>query len=380
MIQASTLSIKSQSYWQNSDSLVEVSATNEFNSAATSNPDAIFSFLNSLDKRNIESGLLPPGFRVSIPGCVIFERPPSMQLVQYIDATVESISNYEEQGSYYEDDDEESGEYHEELNSYTYRIPVPWQLYIATYSTNPASMYRVTSIRMYFMNGPLNNPDVQVYAPYINNFFANASLCTPMFDTIDEIERYPQNVAGVIASAYDWVWNTGFNADLRECLDLNFSSYVSSKNPLIAGFRQKYQNRDFGYLNIYPAFYKYLSDFTPADIINLEWATPSYAHHYDLDRQLLFSNDKKLMEEFKESDYYNPDSSDLFYDFKRWLPDQQQTKKTYSDIINSMFFWKNTSPMGPNIHADLIKSNNLYLDNVDYFTQSLINYIGVHSS
>lgn len=375
MIQSSTLTLKSQSYWQDSDSLISVNATNEFNSSSTSDPNAVLSFLNSLDKRNIESGLLPPGLRVSIPGCVIFERPPSMQLVQYIDASVESIASYEESGSYYEDDDHEEGEYHEELNQFTSRIPIPWQLYIATYSTNPSSMYRVTSIRMYFMNGPLNNPDVQLYAPYINNFFTNASLCTPMFDTIDEIERYPQSVAGVIASAYDWVWNTGFNADLKECLDITFSPHVSRNNPLIADFRQKYQNREFGYLSIYPAFYQYLSDFTPTDIINLEWATPSYAHHFELDRKLLFQNDKKLMEQFIESDLYNPDSNDLFYDFKNWLPDQQKTKKTYSDIIDSMFFWKHTTAMGHNVFADLIKSDNLYLDNVNYFTQSLINHI-----
>ena len=380
MIKASTLTLKSQSYWQKNDTLVELNATTELNSASTTNSDAVFSFLNSLDKRNVESGLLPPGLRVSIPGCVIFERPPSMQLVQYIDANVDSIREYEYNGSFYEDGDEESGEYHEELDSYTYHIPVPWQLYIATYSLNPASMYRVTSIRMYFMNGPLNSPDVRVYAPYVNNFFANASLCTPMFDTIDEINRYPQDLTGVIASAYDWVWNTGFNADLRECLDLNFSNHVSSINPLIADFRHKHYNRELGHINMYPAFYKYLSDFTPVDVVNLEWATPSYAHHFDLDRQFLYLNDEKLMEEFRQSDNYNPDSSDIFYDFKNWLPDQQLTKKTYSDIIDSMFFWKHTTSMGPSIYAGLIKSDNLYLDNANYFTQSLINHIDVYSS
>jgi hypothetical protein len=377
---ASTLVLKSQSYWQESDTLVELTAENDFISASTTNSNAVFSFLESLDKRNVDSGLLPPGLRVSIPGCVIFERPPSMQLVQYIDASVSEISEYEDNGSYYSDDDEESGEYREELNSYTYRIPVPWQLYIATYSTNPSSMYRVTSIKMYFMNGPLNNPDVQVYAPYVNNFFANASLCTPMFDTIDEIERYPQNVAGVIASAYDWVWNTGFNADLYECLDLNLSSHVTKNNPLVADFRQKYSNRELGHLSIYAAFYKYLSDFTTTDIINLEWSSPSYAHHFDLDRDFLFLNDEKLMEEFRQSDFYNPDSGDMINDFKNWLPSQQHRKKTYSGIINAMFFWKNTRSMGSNIYSDLIKSNNLHLDNVNYFTQSLINHIHVNPS
>ena len=377
MIQASILNLKSRQYWNETSTLKVLTANNEYSDpSTTNNPQAATSFLSSLNAKTVDSGLLPPGLRVSLPGCIIFERPPSMQLVQYIDANVDSIREYEESGSFYEDGDEESGEYREELSSYAFRIPVPWQLYIATYSTNPASMYRVTSIRMYFMNTPLNHPDVQLYAPYINNFFTDASLCTPMFDTIDEIDRYPQTLAGVMASAYDWIWNTGFNADLKECVDINFNDYVYRKNPIVRDFMIKYNNRDCDRrLGRTAAFYDYISQFNVTDIINLEWANPSYAHHFEMDREFLFINDENLLNEFHESGYYDVDSSDHYYDFRRWLPDITQFTKTYSEIINSLFFSKRTSSMPHNIYSDIIKKSNITLSSPSYFCQSLANHI-----
>jgi hypothetical protein len=377
MTYASILTLKSQRYWDKSSTLKTLTAGGQYSDLySTNNPEAASSFLNGLNNKNINSGLLPPGLRVSMPGCVIFERPPSMQLVQYIDATVESIASYEENGSFYENDDHEEGEYFEELNSYAFRIPIPWQLYIATYSTNPASMYRVTSIRMYFMNGPLNHPDVELYAPYINNFFTDASLCTPMFDTSDEIERYPQNIAGVMASAYDWVWNTGFNADLKECLDINFANHVAEKNHIIKDFVNKYENGKLPrHLTRYAAFYDYLSDFTIDDIINLEWANPSYAHHFELDREFTYLNSKELLNQFHNSDMYDPDSTNEYHHYKQWLPDLRQIKKTYSHLIDTMFFWKPTISMSRTNYSDLIKNNNISLTSPEYFCESLVNHI-----
>jgi|LakMenE18May11ns_1017448.scaffolds.fasta_scaffold9860422_2 hypothetical protein len=377
MIQASLLSTKSRQYWNDNSTLKNLSANNEYSDPSdTNNPKAALSFINSLNDKNVDSGLLPPGVRVFLPGFVIFERPPSMQMVQYIDANVDSIREYEDSGSFYEDGDSESGEYHEELNSYSLRIPVPWQLYMATYSTNPASMYRVTSIRMYFMNTPLNHPDVELYAPYVNNFFTDGSLCTPMFDTIDEIDRYPQNLAGVIASAYDWIWNTGFNADLKECIDINFNHNIARKNPVIKDFLTKYGIREYKpELSRYAAFYDYMSQLSVTDIINLEWASPSYGHHFDMDKEFLFLNDEALLAEFHDSEYYNPDSDDEYYDFKRFLPDVSQISKTYSNIIDSMFFSKRTRSMVRGIYSDLTAKNNIVLSSPSYFCQSLANHI-----
>jgi hypothetical protein len=197
-----------------------------------------------------------------------------------------------------------------------------------------------------------------------------------MFDTSDEIERYPQNIAGVMASAYDWVWNTGFNADLKECLDINFANHVAEKNHIIKDFVNKYENGKLSRnLTRYAAFYDYLSDFTIDDIINLEWANPSYAHHFELDREFTYLNSKELLNQFHNSDMYDPDSTNEYHHYKQWLPDLRQIKKTYSHLIDTMFFWKPTISMSRTNYSDLIKNNNISLSSPEYFCESLVNHI-----
>ena len=163
------------------------------------------SFLAAINNSTLDSSLLIPGLRFSIPGLIVFERPPTKKLIQYINNTVDEMSNDC-------DCDDCSDNYiePEDLTIERHLIPVPWQVYVVTYSLNPSSKYQVTSVRMYFSNTSLNSSDVTLYAPYIHNFFMNGSLCNPMFDSYDEISRYPLNIQGVIASSYDWIWNTGF--------------------------------------------------------------------------------------------------------------------------------------------------------------------------
>ena len=33
---------------------------------------------------------------------------------------------------------------------------------------------------------------------------------------MEDIEKYPKDLSGVMASAYDWIWNSGFNFDITE--------------------------------------------------------------------------------------------------------------------------------------------------------------------
>ena len=62
-----------------------------------------------------DTGLLPPGVKAIFPNIVVFERPPAYQNVFYIPDTVHQNMLDTQQ---------------------VYRIPLPWQLYIAVYNTD----------------------------------------------------------------------------------------------------------------------------------------------------------------------------------------------------------------------------------------------------
>ena len=287
---------------------------------------------------SLDSGLLPPGIRLSVPGVLVFERPPSMQLIQYINNTVEEMQSADE--DYCSCDDEDCEYYHtdsdqEELDIVrNYYVPVPWQLYIATYSLLPQSKYIITSVRMYFMNSPLHHSEVQLYAPYIPNFFANGVLCSPMFESSWEVDRYPRDLSGVMASAYDWVWNTGFNADLYECIQQTLSQ---ATNEFTIANRDMLMSHRF-----LPTFYKRLSEIPLEKVVNYTWANPSLQHHFDRDRYFYLTN----------QDYFNKflSANDLPLDtpipsnrhdqnyepYLEWIGDPSKITKTYADIINHL--------------------------------------------
>ena len=172
-------------------------------------------FISLKSDLSIDTGIMPPGVRYVGRNYVVFERPPTFQNVFYVPSRVEDM--YEE---YDEDvDNEEYSEsdrnyYNPKDNQIAYRLPIPWQLYIATFDEN----YLCATVHMYFMNTSLFSTDQVLWAPTIPNFYSNALLCRPMFDNMEEIDRYEKNVKGVIETAYDWVWNNGTNNDLNETL------------------------------------------------------------------------------------------------------------------------------------------------------------------
>jgi len=170
-------------------------------------------FVSLKSSIDIDSGLLPPGVRYVGKNYVVFERPPTFQNVFYIPARVEEMREEYDEG----DEDEENysyADYDVEGNQITYRLPIPWQLYVATFDT----AYLCASVHMFFMNTSLFSTDQTLWAPTIPNFFANGLLCRPMFDSMYEIDRYEKSIKGVIETAYDWVWNNGTNNDLNETL------------------------------------------------------------------------------------------------------------------------------------------------------------------
>lgn len=276
---------------------------------------------NILFSSTIESDLLPPGVRHISPGFVVFERPPSMQLVQYINNSVEQISS---DGDEIWNEDDESYDIVEIEPISTYYIPVPWQLYFAFYSMTPGSQYYVTSVKMFFMNSPLNSHHNQLFMPYIPNFFTNGSLCNPMLDTYEEIDRYPKNISGIVQSAYDWVWNTGFNADLYECVSQIYeqkpNQFVIDSIKNTSSFSNHYSN------NVVNHFYRNISKLSLEDVTNMKWANPSYGTHFQYDRNLIeksyFDNDYLFSYYLTELQY--PETSQASLEthkdqFRNWL-------------------------------------------------------------
>lgn len=157
-----------------------------------------------------------PGVRHIDNGIILFERPPAYHVVSISHDYRDSISSSTAQTEYY--------------------IPIPWQIYIAHY--NPQDM-RLFSVKMFFSNSSLSSLDQTVYTPPLLNFYSNGVLCRPFFASIDDIEKYPKTISGVVASAFDWVWNSGFNYDITDSISFflghmkgyfQFAPYVDQTN------------------------------------------------------------------------------------------------------------------------------------------------------
>jgi len=142
-----------------------------------------------------DESLLFPGVRHLSPGIILFERPPCHKVVSTYNDYRDQISGQTSTSEYY--------------------LPIPWQVYIAMY--NPEDM-RLVSVKMFFTSNSLASLDQTIYSPPLYNFYSNGTLCRPFFSSMEDIEKYPKDLSGVIASAYDWIWNSGFNFDITESI------------------------------------------------------------------------------------------------------------------------------------------------------------------
>jgi hypothetical protein len=121
-----------------------------------------------------------------------------------------------------------------ETSTSEYYLPIPWQVYIAMY--NPEDM-RLVSVKMFFTSNSLASLDQPIYSPPLYNFYSNGTLCRPFFSSMEDIEKYPKDLSGIIASAYDWIWNSGFNFDITESISFflhckkyeQFEKYLNSQ-------------------------------------------------------------------------------------------------------------------------------------------------------
>lgn len=336
---------------------------------STSDVNFFSQSLNQSTNASFDSSLLPPGVRFAVPGFIVFEQPPTRKIVSYIP---ESLSSMQEMSS-----DDPENFYIDDLVQ-TYEIPIPWQLYFITYSLSPHSLYQVTSVRMYFMNTPLSTPDVTLYAPYIPNFYLSGDLCPPKFADYDEISKYPSNVAGAIAAAYDWVWNTGFNNDLTEPLEKTFTT--KNLNSIV----NKYLTENFNY--DIPTFYQFLSKYTSEQVTQEPWLNFSYSQYWANDIYLLFNipyyRDKFSSEHSCDSSSYYDEENDEYYEeehdpmqcFANWFGNTQKISKTFKDLMTLLFNLKedNSNSLRYFEYFNYISNNLNKKIDINYFLNHMI--------
>jgi hypothetical protein len=198
----------------------ENSAFGLLNSNTNSRFNKIDNLLSSVMNNGIlhdDTGIMPPGVLAITPNFVVFERQPEYKNIFLVPKLMSEITD--------------------DSSVYTYRIPVPWQLYIVHYTTILGSdgimRYYTNSVRMHFMKSNLQTMDQEVFMAPLPNMYGNGNLCRPMFNDMSDIDRYPNNIAGVIESAYDWVWNSGTNLDLTECIAQFYIQFKNCENTIL---------------------------------------------------------------------------------------------------------------------------------------------------
>ena len=260
-----------------------------------------------------DSGLLPPGFISLDNNTLIFEKPPTHKLVTCYNTYLDQIRD--------------------NTPTYTYYLPIPWQLYIVEF--NPDS-YRTFSVKMFFMQTPVQDFNQQVFLPPIPNFYVNGQLCRPFFSSMDDVEKYPQSLSGIIESAYDWIWSSNFNLDLTETI----SSVYFQQNPiqLSRNIKDKTYTEYKTTMSAIHDTYSHWESLTLAEVSSFTWPNPAFNQTFNQDtdnvdyteifNQWCQNNDIYIEDESDYENYFNSD------DFRSTIPNPRFVKKTIKQVID----------------------------------------------
>ena len=147
-------------------------------------------------------GLLPPAVRWmdNTKKIVIFERPPMMQTLSYYPAYRDRLT----EGHKFV------------LASYT--LPVPWTVYAVQFDTE----YNPLEVRVFARKEQINSMDDRLFLLPILNLYSNGAVCNPSYAKYEE--REPTMATG-LQEAYNIVWNSGFNFDLRDAANKGFRQH-----------------------------------------------------------------------------------------------------------------------------------------------------------
>lgn len=268
------------------------------------------------DQSLSSNSLLFPGVKYIGNSIVIFEQPPSFRHVSYQNTYRDAITNDTEYNEYY--------------------VPVPWQIYIAKFSPD----MRLVAVNMYFSNTPFYSFDQPLYSPPMFNFYSNGNLCRPFFSAMEDVEKYPKNISGVIASAFDWIWNSGYNYDITMSISdylcsqkfLSMEPYISpearSSFDLIKNYYCRYgKNRSLIPINSLShghiqEFFNFWQSVSLNDILNVQWNTfcrygdffYSSMHtyvfdHFSEDLNKYISDNNYTIAEYDEDSYYDEEGN-----------------------------------------------------------------------
>jgi len=155
-----------------------------------------------------DSGLIPPGLVSLGKNILIFENPPTNKLISHHSTDRDSISNDDEPDTYY--------------------LPIPWQIYVCLFNDD----YCLLDTYMFYSRDAISKMGFgePVYAPVLPNFFGNGQLCRPFYPNMNDVDKYSKDISGVIASAYDSIWNSGWNLDLYETLNEYFLLFNNNRS------------------------------------------------------------------------------------------------------------------------------------------------------
>jgi hypothetical protein len=343
--------------------------------------ETFFSVLNSIldpnfsqyDEDNDEEfqiSYINPGLRYLDENILIFEMPPSMRHITYKEAYRENDSN--------------------QMSDKHFYIPLPWQVYIATFDSNK----RLIQVQMYFTNGPLTSFQQEIYLPPMLNFYSNGVLCRPFFESMEDIEKYPKNINGIIASAYDWIWNSGYNFDITESI----SEFCHNRFSNFTKFVPETENTKqlINYINIHFSGFKNANNSVPpsivshfyslwekiplSDVSKIEWLTfcvktQFFNHEISVDvfpeilHQYLEDNSLILVEDYDEGD---PDDGYITFDdlldnssYKSIVKDNiYNIRRNLFDALSIATNFVQTSGLAVYNDFDVAKQTDLLISNI----------------
>lgn len=153
-----------------------------------------------LERRRFSTGLLPPAVRwISADGkIVVFERPPA-----YFDVNFLPLKQDEAAVS--------------TTKPMHFKLPLPWQVYVVGFGED----YHPVNIFTLLARTSIDSLDHKVYVLPLFNFYENGQLCTPIVPSFSDKER---TIKDGIIDAYEMVWYSGFNYDLRDAINLGTRS------------------------------------------------------------------------------------------------------------------------------------------------------------
>jgi len=225
---------------------------------------------------SVDSGILPPGLLYVSKNFLVFERPPCYQNISVIHSLVSGMN--------------------EEDTPVIYRIFIPWQIYIVHFNDD----YFTNSVQVHFMDSPLSSLDQQLYMAPLLNLYTSGLLCRPMYENLEDIDRYPKNISGVIQSAYDWVWNSGSNLDITETVVQYFLQAFNTNN--FSSFCSKAEASSYtlAYSRTPTAYY--------ADRNTVQWFYQQWENNVNINNYTIFNwpkNSSKLQAHAEFRSIYN---------------------------------------------------------------------------